>query len=77
MRLSEQSTSPATAPEVGAFCAAIAQSPIILGVPEIAPHTLEARLADWERTRNASDIDAVILAWIASHARGRKSRLLS
>jgi hypothetical protein len=41
---------------------AIANSPI---VPE--PSWLEVRLADWQNTRNSADVDAVILAWLASH----------
>ena len=42
----------------------IAHSPI-----KIVPVTLDARLADWARTRVAPDIDSVILQWIASHVR--------
>jgi len=33
---------------------------------------LEARLADWETTRKSADVDDVILAWLASHARGHR-----
>jgi len=41
---------------------AIAASPIVTG-----PSWLELRLADWENTRHAADVDTVILAWLASH----------
>jgi hypothetical protein len=44
---------------------AIARSPIRRPRPN-----LEARLADWQQTRHAPDIDTVILDWIVSHARG-------
>jgi len=46
---------------------AIMNSPIV--VRRIA---LEARLADWESTRKSADIDDVILAWLASHARDNR-----
>jgi hypothetical protein len=42
--------------------AAIAASPIVL-----QKLTLAARLADWQTTRMASDVDEVVLAWLASH----------
>jgi hypothetical protein len=38
----------------------------------VRPCTLDAQLADWERTRRSPDVDAVVLAWIAGHAGGRK-----
>ena len=41
--------------------AVIACSPIVL-------RGLEARLADWTQTRMASDVDEVVLAWLASHS---------
>jgi hypothetical protein len=51
---------------------AIANSPIM------ARRTvLEGLLADWETTRRSSNIDAVILAWIASEANQRKRARLS
>ncbi len=50
---------------------AIVNSPIVLRQP-----TLEGRLADWQNTRHAPDIDAVILAWLASHT-GRRPVVLS
>jgi hypothetical protein len=43
--------------------AAIAASPIVL--KHLA---LVARLADWQATRMAPDVDEVVLAWLASHA---------
>jgi len=49
---------------------AIAHSPIVL-----RRLTLEARLADWQNTRRAPDVDAVILAWLASHARRGRAAL--
>ena len=50
---------------------AIMNSPIVLRQP-----TLEARLADWQNTRHAPDIDEVILAWLGSHT-GRRRVVLS
>ena len=44
--------------------AAIAASPIALQTLSLA-----ARLADWRTTRLAADVDEVVLAWLASHAR--------
>jgi len=52
--------------------AAIMSSPIV--ARRIA---LEALLADWERTRKSTDVDAVILAWIASHVPERRRAALS
>ncbi len=49
---------------------AVGNSPII-----VLPRKLEALIADWEQTRRRSDIDAIILAWIASHARNAQRRL--
>jgi hypothetical protein len=45
--------------DVGALFAAVSCSSIVL--------PLAARLADWQETRKAADVDDVILAWIASH----------
>jgi hypothetical protein len=53
--------------DVRSLFAAVAGSPIVL--------PLAARLADWETTRKSADVDEVILAWIASHARGMPRRL--
>ena len=41
---------------------AVAASQIVSG-----PSWLEARLADWENTRHAADVDTVVLAWLVSH----------
>ncbi len=41
---------------------AIVNSPIVA-----EPSWLEVRLADWQNTRVSPDVDAVILAWLASH----------
>jgi len=52
-----------------ALRAVIARSPIL-----VRPIALKARLEDWARTRHAPDVDAVVLAWIASHVpAGRNS----
>jgi hypothetical protein len=50
--------------------AAIARSPIMV-------RRLEARLADWARTRTAPDVDEVVLAWLASHSGRAAGRLPS
>ena len=47
--------------------AAVAGSSIVL--------PLAARLADWDTTRNAADVDEVILAWLSSEARRMPRRL--
>jgi hypothetical protein len=44
--------------------ALIANSPIVLRL------ALAARLANWQKTRVAPDVDEVILAWLASHRSG-------
>ena len=49
--------------------AAIAKSPIVRQRLALA-----ARLADWQNTRTAADVDEVILAWLASHARAGRRR---
>jgi hypothetical protein len=33
------------------------------------------RLSDWENTRHSDDVDAVILAWLASHRATRDTAL--
>jgi hypothetical protein len=48
-----------------ALLAAIRQSPIVLRVTE---RLLLARA--WASVRNSPDVDAYVLAWIASHVRG-------
>ena len=50
---------------------AIAASPIVTG-----RSWLEARLADWENTRRSSDVDQVILAWLASQRAERQAALV-
>jgi hypothetical protein len=59
-------------PDLQSLQEAVARSPIF--VRQLA---LDALLADWERTRLSADVDAVVLAWIARHARGRKPLALS
>jgi len=49
---------------------AIANSPIVA-----EQSWLEARLADWQNTRNSADVDTVILAWLASHRVASRSPL--
>jgi hypothetical protein len=49
---------------------AVAASPIVSG-----PSWLEMRLSDWENTRHSADVDAVILAWLASHRPTRDTTL--
>ena len=49
---------------------AVAASPIVTG-----PSWLELRLADWENTRHAADVDTVILAWLVSHRPSRETAL--
>jgi hypothetical protein len=49
---------------------AIAASPIVTG-----PSWLELRLADWENTRHAADVDTVVLAWLVSHRPNRETAL--
>jgi hypothetical protein len=49
---------------------AIAASPIVSG-----PSWLELRLADWENTRHAADVDTVVLAWLVSHRPSQETTL--
>ena len=49
---------------------AVAASPIVSG-----PSWLEMRLSDWENTRRSPDVDAVVLAWLASHRPTRETAL--
>jgi hypothetical protein len=49
---------------------AVAASPIVSG-----PSWLEMRPSDWENTRRSDDVDAVILAWLASHRTIRDTAL--
>ena len=50
-----------------ALLAAIRRSPIVLRLTE---RLLLAR--DWARVRKSPDVDAYVLAWIASHVRGAR-----
>jgi hypothetical protein len=47
--------------------AVIARSPIVL-----RSASLTGRVADWATIRQSPDVDAFILAWIASHVRDSK-----
>jgi hypothetical protein len=58
------------AAELEELKSAIAASPIVSG-----PSWLERRLSDWENTRRSADVDAVILAWLASHRPTRDTAL--
>jgi hypothetical protein len=55
----------------GAFAAALLASKLP------ATKLLARRLADWKRTRVSPDVDAVVLAWIASHVPSRRPSALS
>ncbi len=57
------------AADLQALVAAIAGSPILVA------RTPAPFLPDWEKLRKSSDVDAVVLAWIASHVRGAHRRL--
>jgi hypothetical protein len=57
------------ATDLHALLALIAGSPI-----RSAPAPTEALLADWDKARKSADVDALILAWIASHVRGSAHR---
>lgn len=54
--------------------AAIANSPIVV---RPAAAAVVWPVADWARIRNSPDVDAFILAWIASHVRGIPRRSAS
>ncbi len=58
--------------DLDALKAAVAHSPIVLRHLALAK-----RLADWQATRIAPDVDEVILAWLASHAIRRTPAALS
>jgi hypothetical protein len=59
-----------TAADLYAVLALVAGSPIVSG-PLQRP---AAMFADWEKDRKSGDIDALILAWIASHVPGTAQR---
>jgi hypothetical protein len=52
-----------------ALLAAIRRSPIVL---RLAERVLLAR--EWASVRKSPDVDAYVLAWIASHVRGARRR---
>jgi hypothetical protein len=58
--------------DLDALKAAVAHSPIVLRHLALA-----RRLADWQVTRMAPDVDEVILAWLASQAPRRTPAALS
>ena len=63
---------PSAAADLESLRAAIARSPILLrSATSVAP------VADWATIRQSPDVDAFILAWIASHVRGVRRRLAS
>jgi|tagenome__1003787_1003787.scaffolds.fasta_scaffold10445267_1 hypothetical protein len=72
MTLSFETKSVETGTGLEAIILAIASSPIV-----VRRAAIETLLADWETTRRSPDIDAVILDWIASHARPRNPAALS
>jgi hypothetical protein len=53
--------------DLRALLAAVKRSPI---VARIAARLLPAR--DWASVRQSPDVDAYVLAWIASHVRGSR-----
>jgi len=52
---------------LAALLAAIRRSPIVVQVAAFVP-----RAAEWARIRRSPEVDAYVLAWIASHARGAR-----
>jgi len=60
-----------TAGKLQLLLAAIARSPI---VAHLRTHLLSP--SEWARIRKSPEVDAFVLAWIASHARERRSRTL-
>jgi hypothetical protein len=60
---------PTAGARLQALLAAIRRSPIVV---RLAERLLLAR--SWASVRRSPDVDAYVLAWIASHARGRRSR---
>lgn len=52
---------------LAALLAAIRRSPIVVQVAVFVP-----RAAEWARIRRSPEVDAYVLAWIASHARGAR-----
>ena len=58
------------APDLHALLALVAGSAILSG-PARRPKPL---FSDWEKERKSADVDALILAWIASHVPGPAHR---
>jgi hypothetical protein len=58
------------ATDLHALLALLASSAIV-SRPAPEPHAL---FSDWEKERKSSNVDALILAWIASHVRGSAQR---
>jgi hypothetical protein len=63
--------SPAAAIDLRALLALVASSTIVLAEPAPRP---ECEFSDWETDRRSADVDALILAWIASHVPGTAQR---
>jgi hypothetical protein len=59
-----------TAGKLQLLLAAIARSPI----GHLRTHLLSP--SEWARIRKSPEVDAFVLAWIASHVRERRSRTL-
>ncbi len=58
------------AADLHALLALVASSPIV-SRPLPPPRAL---FSDWEKDRKSADVDALILAWIASHVHGSAHR---
>jgi hypothetical protein len=56
--------------DMAALRAAVAASPIIAP----APRTPDDFFPDWQAARKSADVDALVLAWIASHVPGAPQR---
>jgi len=53
------------APDLAAVLALVAGSTIV-----VVPARAQVPFPDWENARKSADVDALVLAWIASHVRG-------
>jgi hypothetical protein len=63
--------SPVAATDLHALLRLVAGSTIVLDEPASQPACI---FADWETDRRSVDVDALILAWIASHVPGIAQR---
>jgi hypothetical protein len=63
------STQRPAATDLDALMALVAGSAIVCG-----PAQPQVLFADWEKARKSADVDALILAWIASHVPGSAHR---